>query len=115
MAHTKETQHCIDVCNDCHDVCVETIAHCLQKGGKHAEPNHVLLLTDCAEICRTTADFMLRGSKLYRGTCALCAEVCDKCAASCEQFGADAEMKRCAEVCRRCAESCRQMSGQKAA
>ncbi len=38
-------------------------------GGKHAEPEHLNLLMDCARICVTNADFMLRKSKYYQQTC----------------------------------------------
>ena len=105
-----EMQRCIDNCTACHGVCVETIAHCLQKGGKHAEASHVRLLEDCAEICQTSADFMLRGSDLHGRTCAACAEVCARCADDCARFGDDQQMKRCADLCRRCTDSCRAMA-----
>jgi hypothetical protein len=68
-------------------------------------------LLDCASICHTSADFMLRGSDLHRPTCGVCAEVCQRCAESCERMAEDELDRRCAEVCRRCAESCRQMAG----
>ncbi len=104
-------QQCIDECLNCHSICLETVAHCLQQGGKHAEARHIRLLLDCAEICQTSANFMLRGSDLHTRTCAVCAEVCERCAESCDQFGNDTRMQACAEACRRCAESCRQMAG----
>lgn len=107
---TPEMQRCIDDCTECHRVCVETVAHCLRTGGRHAEADHVRLLEDCAEICQTSADFMLCGSELCGRTCATCAEVCQRCADDCARFGDDEQMKRCVEVCRRCAESCRQVA-----
>jgi len=103
-------QQCIEECEHCHHVCLETVTHCLQTGGKHAEAAHIRLLLDCAEICQTSANFMLRGSDLHTRTCAACAEVCERCAESCERFGDDDKMKACAEVCRRCAASCRAMA-----
>jgi hypothetical protein len=106
-----DMQQCIQDCTDCHRICVETIGHCLEQGGRHAEPSHIRLLQDCAQICQTSADYMIRGSKLHTATCAVCADICERCAADCEQFGDDQGMKRCAEVCRRCAESCREMAG----
>jgi hypothetical protein len=112
MSHiSTDMQHCIDICQECHNVCLETVMHCLHMGGEHAEPNHIRLLLDCAEICQTSANFMLRGSDLHGLTCAACAEVCNRCAEDCERFD-DAQMKRCAETCRRCAESCREMAAQ---
>jgi hypothetical protein len=105
----QDMRSCIDACQSCHEVCIETIAHCLQMGGKHAEPAHIRLLMDCAEICQTSANFMVRGSDLHQHTCAACAEVCERCAVSCEQLGG-AEMKRCADECRKCADECRRMA-----
>ena len=107
---------CIEVCTDCHKACLQTVPHCLQMGGAHAEANHVRLLLDCAEICQTSANFMLRGSDLHAATCAACAAVCERCADDCEQLSADdPRMGACAEMCRRCAESCRRMSGRSGA
>jgi hypothetical protein len=103
-------QQCIANCQECHSVCLSTVAHCLEKGGRHAEASHVTLLLDCADICRTSADFMLRGSSLHGRTCAACADICRHCAEACERLGDDDEMRRCAEACRRCAESCAAMA-----
>lgn len=112
MPHvSQEMQRCIDECLKCQSICLQTVTHCLQKGGKHAEANHIRTLLDCAEICATSAAFMLRGSDLHGRTCAVCAEVCERCAESCDAIGDDAMMKECADECRRCAASCREMAG----
>ncbi|MBN1207987.1 MAG: four-helix bundle copper-binding protein [Myxococcaceae bacterium] len=107
---TSEMKACISDCMACSAVCLQSVTYCLQKGGKHAALDHIRLLEDCVQICKTSADFMLRGSPLHVRTCAICAEVCDKCAVSCESMADDAVMKACAEACRRCEESCRKMS-----
>jgi len=106
----REMQQCIQECLTCHSTCLQAVSHCLQMGGKHADPRHITLLLDCAEICQTSANFMLRGSALHGRTCGVCAEVCERCAQSCEQMGDDATMRACADECRRCAESCRHMA-----
>ena len=113
MPHHRdpEVERCIKNCEDCHHVCIEAVQHCLEKGGRHAEASHVRLLLDCAQICQTSADFLLRGSDLHPLTCGACAEVCARCAEACDRMGDDEAMRRCAEACRRCAESCRQMAG----
>ena len=100
---------CIELCQACHATCLETVMHCLSMGGPHAAPNHIGLMLDCADICRTSADFMLRNSRHHALTCATCAEVCEACAADCERFD-DEFMKACAAVCQRCAASCREMA-----
>ena len=107
-----EMQSCIEECLECHRICLETATHCLQLGGEHAAPEHITGLLDCAEICQTSANFMLRGSPDHGETCDVCATVCDRCAESCESMGKEDDlMRRCAQACRRCAESCRQMAG----
>ena len=74
---TDEMRECITRCSDCHNACVETVTHCLTIGGEHAAVDHIRLLLDCAEICATSRDFMLRGSEHHRRICGLCAEVCN--------------------------------------
>lgn len=108
---SDEMRQCIRNCSDCRNICTETVIHCLEMGGKHAEAHHIHLLLDCAQICATSADFMLRGSELHGRVCGVCADVCDACAADCERLaGNDDLMARCAETCRRCAASCRRMA-----
>jgi hypothetical protein len=107
---SERMQDCIDNCSNCHAACLETVIYCLQQGGEHAEEAHIRLLLDCAEICQTSANFMLRNSPLHGITCAACAEICERCAAACERFGDDRQMAACAAMCRRCAESCREMA-----
>ena len=108
---TAEMKRCIELCHECHDVCLQAVQHCLEKGGRHAEASHIRLLLDCAQICHTSEDFMLRGSDLHPLTCGVCAEVCNRCAEDCDRLGDDPTMKRCSEVCRRCAQSCMEMAG----
>lgn len=106
-----EMQECIQACQQCHSICLTTVQHCLQMGGRHAAPQHITLLLDCAQICQTSADFMLRGSELHGRTCGVCAEVCERCAQDCERLDPnDQQMQMCAQVCRQCADSCRRMA-----
>ncbi|MCX9193226.1 hypothetical protein C3Y87_17830 [Carbonactinospora thermoautotrophica] len=107
----KQMQRAVMDALECHRVCEETIGHCLQAGGRYAEASHIRLLTDCADVCRMTADMMARSSEFHPQMCGMCADVCVRCAEDCERFSDDEQMRRCAEACRRCAESCRQMAG----
>lgn len=107
---SKEMKDCIDNCLSCHAVCLNTVQFCLQKGGKHAEQNHIRLMLDCAEICQVSANFMLRGSQLHSETCRVCATVCQRCADDCAKMGDDDQMRACAEMCRRCVETCKHMA-----
>ena len=40
QALTPEIQQCIENCQECHRICVETAQHCLTLGGPHAEAKH---------------------------------------------------------------------------
>lgn len=100
---------CIEDCLECHQVCLATVMNCLSLGGEHATPAHITTLLDCADICQTSASFMIRQSPRHALTCTTCAEICEQCARECERFTNDF-MRLCAEVCRRCASSCKEMA-----
>jgi hypothetical protein len=107
---SEAVQMCIQNCLNCHNICLTTITHCLQTGGNQASSNHILILTDCAAMCQTSANFMLRNSSFHPRVCALCADICEVCADECERMANnDRQMQECARVCRQCAESCRHM------
>ena len=111
MAMEQASNHgmesCIAQCLECYRVCSQmALNHCLERGGRHVEPHHFRLMINCAQICRTAADFMLAGSELHVRVCAVCAEVCEACAESCEEL----DMPQCVEACHLCADSCRQMA-----
>lgn len=110
MQRDSKLVTCIQICLECQSVCQDTLyERCLEMGGKHVDQMHVKLMADCIEACQTAANGMKRGSPLYASFCAVCADVCDACAKSCERVG-DTEMQACADLCRRCADACREMS-----
>lgn len=101
---------CIESCLQCHVVCTMTAQYALSRGGDAADPSTVGLLLDCAEICQTSANYMLRGSPFHVLTCGVCAEVCRACAELCRGLAEDDEhMSHCAEVCEHCADHCEAM------
>lgn len=106
---TPEMDQCIHACGECHDIAIHAIHDCLKKGGKHADAHHIGLLQDCAQMCHTAEDFMLRHSHLHHATCGACAEVCEACAKSCEELGDN----DCAAACRKCVETCRKCAASK--
>ncbi len=108
---TDTMRSCIEQCTKCYNVCLETLAHSIRKGGEFAAAGHLQPLLDCVETCGACRDFMLRGSPLHPELCRLCAEVCERCATCCEHLAdQDDQLRRCAEECTRCAEECRQMA-----
>jgi hypothetical protein len=109
--HAAIMEQCIENCTNCHRICLETAArHFNGEARPKLEERHVRLLLDCAEICRTSADFMIRGSELHAHTCGACAAICERCAEECDRMGDDPYMAACAEICRRCAASCHEMA-----
>lgn len=109
MKHiSSEMQSCIDQCLRCYQTCTSTaMGHCLEVGGEHVAPPHFKLMMACAEICRTSAHFMLIGSPHHKHVCRECAEICEECGKDCERLG---DMQECVKACRSCAESCRKMA-----
>ena len=104
-------EQCLSNCSACHQHCTSMVQHCLGMGGEHASADHIRLLQDCAQICQTSADFMLRKSPLHILTFGACAEICQQCAHHCERLAnGDTTMMACAQACRDCAASCREMS-----
>jgi hypothetical protein len=104
MQINPEMRNCIVNCLHCYGVCTElAMNHSLELGGRHVEPEHFRLMINCADICRTAADFMLSGSPLHPQVCEVCAQVCEACGMSCEDLS---DMQACVSACRACAESC---------
>jgi hypothetical protein len=108
MAMSEQMSRCIETCLACYKTCLSTaMNHCLETGGKHVEPKHLRLMMACAEICRTSAHFMLINTPHHKHTCRECAEICAECAENCASIGG---MDECVAMCRACSESCRAMS-----
>jgi hypothetical protein len=115
--HTDdEMTKCIQLCRECHAMCTQTISHCLKLGGRHAAPDHIRLMEDCAQMCATAADYMLRESPFHDRICRLCSDLCKQCGKDCEEVAGDDQMvKQCLEMCRKCAGSCDRMASKVAA
>lgn len=50
-----DTRQCVEECLTCQSICTTTVTYCLQR--RHADPEHIVTLLDCAEICGTSASF----------------------------------------------------------
>lgn len=94
----KALQHCHATCHSM------AMTHCLEMGGEHAAPQHLRLMLDCAALCAFTADALGRKTQFHGRFAALCAQVCETCAADCEAVG---EMDDCVTACRDCAAACK--------
>ncbi len=112
---TPDMERCAAACAECHSACLRAATSGnLGAGDFGLASEHFRLLMDCADLCATTGDFLLRGSAFHERVCGACAEVCAACAQSCSQFeGRDAQdvMRRCREACDLCAKRCRAAAG----
>lgn len=108
MSHA-EYQSCITACCNCATACDHCAIACLQEPDPKPMARCIALDIDCAEICRTAAAFMARGSEFAKAICALCAEICEACGNECAKHQHE-HCQACAEACRRCAEECRRMA-----
>jgi hypothetical protein len=110
--HTKMGEHMsqsIELSQECHNTCVEVLSYSLQSSTEYLPETTLRLLRDCAEICQTNANFLLRSSEFHAQICGVCAEICGKCATTLEQFTDDSRLQQCADICQRCAEACQVM------
>lgn len=113
MSH-QHHRSAIAACYACADACDLCAVSCLNE----PEPQHmarcIVLDMDCAQTCRLAAGFMARGSGFDNAACALCAGICEACAAECEKHDTD-HCQACALACRLCAEECRRLTAHAAA
>jgi hypothetical protein len=107
--HDTEIDQCIKSCLDCFESCSEASVYYLSADNQHGKALHVQLLQACAEICRTSATFMILRSPFHHQVCEICEQVCRTCAEDCDHFE-DSFMKDCAQICRQCADSCRKLA-----
>jgi len=97
------TSACASTCGTCADACLHS-----------DDPSDMVrcvhLCTQCAAICRTTAEVLSRPSPngdSWRSIVQACIEVCRECAAECDEHAGHHEHCRiCADACRRCADAC---------
>jgi hypothetical protein len=113
--HSDERAHerlleCVEECLNCLAVCTTTLQHCLAKGGALSDIHLVGVLMDCAEICQTNANFMLRGSPFHVVTCSACAELCRACEETCRAIRGDEQLEQCADECALAAAACGEMA-----
>jgi hypothetical protein len=97
---SKEVQQCIEACKESQRCCVA-----LERSGG-VDSKTIQTAKDCAEICQTCSNFVMRGSYYATAIRKLCAEVCKACAGACDKASQGSIAKECATACRQCAEAC---------
>lgn len=107
---SKNMEEAIANSLECFRVTTLCLEHCLLLGGKYAEPDHIMLLKECAEICQVSTSFMVENSDFTHDVCGICARICDLCGDSCYDLAEhDPIITACMSACKNCAESCRNM------
>ncbi len=112
VPHSAQSyDECIRACLACYEECTRCVAHCLAQGGPHVEKKHMLLMLECAEMCRASGSIMLMQGSFAHEHCQVCARVCEACAESCRSVDPEDEtMQKCADTCDACADACRRMA-----
>ncbi|MEV0967957.1 hypothetical protein [Microtetraspora glauca] len=105
---TSEMQKCIDMCMEAHSCCEQTMTHCLQQGGKHADMAMMGALMDCSDMTRMCGDMMMRQSPMAMDMAGMCARAADRCAEMAMPMSTgDPMMQKCVDACRACAQAAR--------
>jgi hypothetical protein len=94
---------CIDACNAAANVCEWTASLCLQEISTRPSGRCVSFTLDCAEVCRLTANLLLRYSHLTTAMCFACIEACEACVDECGRFEG-VHYERCVARCKGCIE-----------
>jgi hypothetical protein len=105
---TMPEERPIDTMRACIDACDNCSTACLQEEDVKMMAQCIALDMDCAQVCRTTAAAIARGSRFEAELRRLCADICTACAAECGKHPMD-HCQRCAQACRDCADACRRM------
>lgn len=103
------TKECILACQKCAALCEQCAVSCSLSSRVNALTKPLELSIYCADMCRLTAVFLMRGELHSVRFCALCAEICEICAMECELHREPA-CRACALACRECAEECRKIA-----
>ncbi|WP_373316985.1 four-helix bundle copper-binding protein [Chitinolyticbacter albus] len=78
---TSRNTACIEACHACNIACEHCVASCLAEGHASERAVCIRLDRDCADVCHPSVTLMARGSAYAPALCAICAQLCEACAA----------------------------------
>lgn len=97
-----QNRECMKSLADCHALCLSSaMTQGLEASGRR---QHVRLMMDCAAACAFAGDLLAHKSQFHTQVCALCGDICEVCALSCDDMP---DMADCAAQCRKTAALCR--------
>lgn len=111
-AHMSAFMDCAKACDDCARICNLCAAHCTKMAvdGKKEHLATVRTCVDCASICKSASEIVIKSGPFSDLICTACADACKRCGDACEKHADhDPIMKQCAAECRRCEKACRMM------
>ncbi|WP_377369060.1 four-helix bundle copper-binding protein [Phenylobacterium ferrooxidans] len=108
--HAMSMDDCVTLCVASHRSCLTSARHVLEQPQLNAPAELVALLQDCAELCQTTANSMVRGAPTHTLLCGACADLCAACAQACDAYKNDTVLTLCAVTCRDCGAACGHMA-----
>jgi hypothetical protein len=102
---------CVEECLDCGASCTACADASLSESDLAELTGVIRVCLDCADVCEATARIATRQTRpdirLVRATIEACAAACVACAEECDRHAAHHEHCRiCADVCRRCKAAC---------
>ena len=102
-------ERCIEECLRC----VRTCSACVEEGLTHDPAKMaecIRLCHECVPVCGTCVTLLTGNSRFEYQLCAVCADICEACAAECGKYPDMETMRNCSEACRRCAKTCREVA-----
>jgi hypothetical protein len=104
--YNPEIQEFLDLCLDCHRICLKTASYCLDR----CEGIDIKHFLSCAEAVNACAsDLLLNRSDAYN-SCLEASKSCVICAQEASKHAEDLQMQKCMNISQECAEACLQMS-----
>ena len=100
---------CVRACEESERACNRAIRFGVERGGIHADPEHLRLLLECSRMCARSAEILRRGWWEHSAICRECADLCEACVTDCLGFD-DRLLQACATVCQRCVRCCRRFA-----
>ena len=100
----EHNAHCIEDCLEASELCEEAAAHCVRRGGSHADRVRVDALILAAAVGAFLADQIEQQSVLARPTVEFLADACRRAAVVCRELPGDELLAGCADACDRCAD-----------
>lgn len=102
-----KAQAAIDDYLEGYKACQEALFYCQRKGGEYLNPDLLRELHDASQLCLTTANFLMRGSRHHRPLMRLGCDVLQACAEAIEHVEVDDDQLQVAYVaCLQTRKSC---------